>query len=40
MAATAAVVTREVDRMERLVDDMLLLAQLDEGLAHDPRPRW
>jgi signal transduction histidine kinase len=24
--------------MERLVDDMLLLAQLDEGLAHDPRP--
>ena len=38
VAATAAVVTREVDRMERLVDDMLLLAQLDEGLAHDPRP--
>jgi two-component system, OmpR family, sensor kinase len=36
--ATAAVVTREVDRMERLVDDMLLLAQLDEGLVHDPRP--
>jgi signal transduction histidine kinase len=38
VAATAAVVTREVDRMKRLVDDMLLLAQLDEGLAHDPRP--
>jgi two-component system OmpR family sensor kinase len=38
VAATAAVVTREVDRMERLTDDMLLLAQLDEGLAHDPRP--
>jgi signal transduction histidine kinase len=38
VAATAAVVTREVNRMERLVDDMLLLAQLDEGLAHDPRP--
>jgi len=38
VAATAAVVTQEVDRMERLVDDMLLLAQLDEGLAHDPRP--
>jgi signal transduction histidine kinase len=37
VAATAAVVTREVDRMERLTDDMLLLAQLDEGLAHDPR---
>ena len=38
VAATAAVVTREVDRMERLVDDMLLLAHLDEGLAHDPKP--
>ncbi len=38
VAATAAVVMREVDRMERLVDDMLLLAQLDEGLAHEPRP--
>jgi signal transduction histidine kinase len=36
--ATAAVVTREVDRMQRLVDDMLLLAQADEGLAHDPGP--
>jgi two-component system, OmpR family, sensor kinase len=36
--ATAAIVTREVDRMRRLVDDMLLLAQMDEGLAHDPRP--
>jgi signal transduction histidine kinase len=24
--------------MERLVDDMLLLAQLDEGLAHAPQP--
>ena len=24
--------------MQRLVDDMLLLAQSDEGLAHDPRP--
>jgi two-component system OmpR family sensor kinase len=24
--------------MERLVEDMLLLAQTDEGLAHDPRP--
>jgi|GraSoiStandDraft_4_1057263.scaffolds.fasta_scaffold00433_3 two-component system, OmpR family, sensor kinase len=36
--ATASVVTREVDRMQRLVDDMLLLAQSDEGLAHDPRP--
>ena len=24
--------------MERLVEDMLLLAQLDEGLAHDPKP--
>jgi signal transduction histidine kinase len=38
VAATAAVVTREVDRMGRLVGDMLLLAQADEGLAHDPRP--
>ncbi len=38
VASTAAVVTREVDRMERLVDDMLLLAQLDEGLAHAPAP--
>jgi two-component system, OmpR family, sensor kinase len=38
VAATAEVVTREVDRMERLVEDMLLLAQLDEGLAHDPKP--
>jgi two-component system OmpR family sensor kinase len=36
--ATAAIVGREVDRMESLVDDMLLLAQADEGLAHDPRP--
>jgi two-component system, OmpR family, sensor kinase len=38
IAATAAVVTREVERMERLVDDMLLLAQLDEGLAREPSP--
>jgi two-component system OmpR family sensor kinase len=38
IAATAAVVTREVERMQRMVDDMLLLAQMDEGLAHDPRP--
>ena len=37
VAATAAVLL-EVDRMERLVEDMLLLAQLDEGLAHDPKP--
>jgi two-component system OmpR family sensor kinase len=36
--ATAEVVTRQVQRMERLVEDMLVLAQTDEGLAHDPRP--
>jgi signal transduction histidine kinase len=38
VSATATVITREIERMERLVDDMLLLAQTDEGLAHDPRP--
>jgi two-component system OmpR family sensor kinase len=38
IAATAAVVTREVERTQRLVDDMLLLAQLDEGLAHEAGP--
>jgi two-component system, OmpR family, sensor kinase len=35
---TAEVVAREVERMERLVDDMLLLARTDEGLAHNPKP--
>jgi two-component system, OmpR family, sensor kinase len=35
---TAGVVAREVDRMEALVDDMLLLARADEGLAHARRP--
>jgi len=38
IAATAEIVAREVERMERLVEDMLVLAQTDEGLAHDPRP--
>jgi two-component system OmpR family sensor kinase len=38
VAATAEIVTREVERMERLVEDMLLLAQTDEGLAHNPKP--
>ena len=38
LATTAAVVTREVDRMERMVEELLLLAQMDEGLAHNPAP--
>jgi two-component system, OmpR family, sensor kinase len=35
---TAGIVAREVDRMEALIDDMLLLAQADEGLVHAVRP--
>lgn len=38
IASTAEIVAREVERMARLVDDMLLLAQTDEGLAHNPKP--
>jgi two-component system OmpR family sensor kinase len=38
IGATAEIVAREVERMERLVDDLLLLAQTDEGLAHNPKP--
>ena len=38
IATTAEIVAREVERTERLVEDMLVLAQTDEGLAHDPRP--
>jgi two-component system OmpR family sensor kinase len=36
--ATAEVVARQVERMERLVEDMLVLAQADERIAHDPKP--
>jgi two-component system OmpR family sensor kinase len=38
VSGTAETVAREIERMERLVDDLLLLAQADEGLAHDPKP--
>jgi signal transduction histidine kinase len=38
VAATSATITREVERMERLVDDMLLLARTDEGMAPDLQP--
>ena len=38
VAATAAVVTGEVERMERMVEEMLLLAQMDEGLAGHTAP--
>lgn len=38
VSATAKVVTREVERLERMIDELLLLAQMDEGLAHTPTP--
>jgi signal transduction histidine kinase len=38
IGATAEVVAREVERMGRLVDDMLLLARTDEGIAPATKP--
>jgi two-component system OmpR family sensor kinase len=38
IGSTSETVAREVERMERLIDDMLLLARTDEGIAHAARP--